>query len=204
MALLPRIGWLVAALSLLGWLVSPEADREGTALLLAFVLVPVPLCCPGPGCCGRCRYSLRCWAPPRWPRPTWRWPRWRPRRPRRAGLAAAGFLWLAAGEALTGDPLLFGSPDGTESLARWQSSITAGASDAVWPLLSSPALAPALVWAGFAALLPFLVRGRSTGLDLAAGGSVGDRPAWWPTARWATCWPPAAACPTPAVPWRAP
>ena len=168
--LLPRIGWIASALALLGWLVSPEADREGTALLLAFVLTPVPLLLPragllwsvpifapllGAASLGPAFVAIAALAPTAW---------------RRAGLAAAGFLWLAAGEAVTGDPLLFGSPDGTESLALFQSSITAGASDAVWPLLASAALAPALVWAGFAAVLPLLVRGRSTGLDAAGAG----------------------------------
>jgi hypothetical protein len=167
-ALLPRIGWLVSALLLIAWLASPQADREGTALLLAFVLFPVPLLLPRAGTL----WSLPILAPllgaaslaPAFVAVA----ALAPTMARRAGLAAAGFLWLSAGEAITGDPLLFGSPDGTESLALWQSSITAGASDAVWPLISSPALAPALVWAGFAAVLPLLVRGRSTGLDLAA------------------------------------
>jgi hypothetical protein len=167
-ALLPRVGWLVSALLLIGWLASPEADREGTALLLAFVLFPVPLLLPRAGTL----WSVPILAPllgaaslaPAFVAVA----AMAPTMARRAGLAAAGFLWLAAGEAITGDPLLFGSPDGTESLALWRSSITAGASDAVWPLISSPALAPALVWAGFAAVLPLLVRGRSTGLDLAA------------------------------------
>jgi hypothetical protein len=168
-ALLPRIGWMASALLLLAWLVSPQADREGTALLLAFVLVPVPLLLPRAGLLwsvpilapllGAASLAPAFVAVAALARTPWR----------RAGLAAAGFLWLAGGEALTGDPLLFGSPDGTGSLALWQSSITHSASEAVWPLLSSPALAPALVWAGFAALLPVLVRGRSTGIDLAAG-----------------------------------
>ncbi|HLM25608.1 MAG TPA: serine/threonine-protein kinase [Thermoleophilaceae bacterium] len=167
-ALLPRVGWLTSALLLLGWLVSPEADREGTALLLAFMLAPVPLLLPRAGVL----WSVPVLAPllgaaslaPAFVALA----ALAPTAPRRAGLAAAGFLWLAGGEALIGDPLLYGSPDGTGSLALWQSSITGAASDAVWPLISSPALAPALVWAGFAAVLPLLVRGRSTGLDLAA------------------------------------
>ncbi|MDQ3648183.1 MAG: hypothetical protein M3433_06310, partial [Actinomycetota bacterium] len=168
-ALLPRVGWLAGALALLAWLVSPDADREGTALLLALVLAPVPLLLPRAG-------------------PLWSVAVVAPllgvvalapafvglaalagTAPRRAGLAAAGFLWLAGGEALVGDPLLFGSPDGTEHLTLWQSSISAAAADAVWPLLASPALAPALAWAAFAPLLPLLVRGRSAVLDLTAG-----------------------------------
>jgi len=169
-ALLPRIGWLAGALGLLAWLVSPEADREGTALLLAFVLAPVPLALPRAGL-------------------LWSVPVAAPllgvvalapafvalaalarTGPRRAGLAVAGFVWLAGGEALVGEPLLYGSPDGTENLALWASSITAGAADAVWPLLASSALVPALVWAAFAVVLGLLVRGRSIALDLAVGG----------------------------------
>ena len=168
-ALLPRVGWLAGALALLAWLVSPEADREGTALLLAVLLAPVPLLLPRAGLL----WSVPVVAPllgalalaPAFvglaalARTT----------PRRAGLAAAGFLWLAGGEALVGDPLLFGSPDGTENPALWQSSVTAGAADAVWPLLASPGLAPALAWAAFAVALGLLVRGRSSPLDLTAG-----------------------------------
>jgi len=169
-ALLPRIGWLAGALGLLAWLVSPGADREGTALLLAFVLAPVPLLLPRAGL-------------------LWSVPVAAPllgvvalapafvalaalarTGPRRAGLAVAGFVWLAGGEALVGEPLLYGSPDGTENLALWASSITAGAADAVWPLLASSALVPALVWAAFAVVLGLLVRGRSIALDLAVGG----------------------------------
>jgi hypothetical protein len=43
-------------------------------------------------------------------------------------------------------------------------------SDALAPLLSGPALAPALVWAAFALLLPLLVRGRWLALDLFGAG----------------------------------
>ena len=169
-ALLPRIGWLAGALGLLAWLVSPGADREGTALLLAFILAPVPLLLPRAGLL----WSVPVAAPllgvvalaPAFVAVA----ALARTAPRRAGLAGAGFLWLAGGEALVGEPLLFGSPDGTENLALWQSSITAGAADAIWPLLASTALVPALVWAAFAAVLGLLVRGRSMALDLAVAG----------------------------------
>jgi hypothetical protein len=85
---------------------------------------------------------------------------------RRAGLAASGFLWLALCEVITGKSLLFGVPDGALPRADWQGSISAAASDALGPLVSSPALAPALVWAGFAVLLPLIVRGRWLAADL--------------------------------------
>ena len=43
-ALLPRIGWMLSAFALCVWLVSPEADRQGTALVIAAAAAadPVP------------------------------------------------------------------------------------------------------------------------------------------------------------------
>jgi eukaryotic-like serine/threonine-protein kinase len=90
---------------------------------------------------------------------------------RRAGLAAAGFVWLAIGEVLTGRDLLFGVPDGTLPRGDWEGSISAAASDALAPLLSGPALAPAFAWAAAAVLLPIVVRGRWLALDLLAAGA---------------------------------
>jgi hypothetical protein len=90
---------------------------------------------------------------------------------RRAGLAAAGFLWLAAAELLTGRRLLFGLPEGVAPHAAWQDSVTGAAAHALYPLLTSPALAPLAIWAAFAPLLPLLVRGRSLALDLVAAGA---------------------------------
>jgi hypothetical protein len=89
---------------------------------------------------------------------------------RRAGLGAAGFLWLALGELITGKSLLFGVPDGALARSEWEGSISAAASDALGPLLSGPALAPALVWAAFAMLLPLVVRGRWLAVDLLGAG----------------------------------
>jgi hypothetical protein len=94
-----------------------------------------------------------------------------PTSPRRAGLGALGFLWLAVAEVLTRESLLFGVPDGVLPRAEWQDSLTGAGLDAVGPLLSSPALAPAVLWAAFAALLPLLVRGRFLTFDLIAAGA---------------------------------
>jgi eukaryotic-like serine/threonine-protein kinase len=166
-ALMPRVGWLVAAVGLCGWLASPEAGREGTALVLAAALLPTPLLLPragtswslpalapllglaglGPAFVGVAGLAGTAW--------------------RRAGLAATGFLWLAATEVLSGDHLLFGAPDGTLPRADWQGSIGGAAAHALVPALTSPALAPIVVWAGFAAVLPLVVRGRLLVLDLA-------------------------------------
>jgi eukaryotic-like serine/threonine-protein kinase len=167
---LPRIAWLVVAMGLCGWLVASEADRQGTALILAAAAVPIPLLLPRAGllwsvpilapllgtvALGPAFIGVAALAPTPW---------------RRAGLAAGGFLWLAFGEILTGHDLLFGIADGTLQRTDWQESISAAASDGLGPLLSGPALAPVVVWAAFAVLLPLLVRGRWLAVDLLGGG----------------------------------
>jgi len=169
-ALLPRIAWLMVAAALCGWLVSPEADRQGTALILAAAAMPIPLLLPRAGllwsvpifapllgaiALGPAFIGVAALAPTPW---------------RRAGLGAAGFVWLAMGEVLTGRNLLFGVSDGTLPRADWEGSISAAASDALGPLLSGPALAPAAVWAAFAVLLPLVVRGRWLMVDLLGAG----------------------------------
>jgi hypothetical protein len=89
---------------------------------------------------------------------------------RRAGLAAAGVWWLVLGEALTGRALLFGSPDGTLPRANWEGSISAAASDAIQPLLTTPALAPVVAWAAVAVALALVVRARWLAVDLLGAG----------------------------------
>ncbi len=170
-ALLPRAGWLLAAFGVCGWLASPEAGREGTALLLGAALAPIPLMLPRHGLL----WSLPALAPllgaaalaPAFVgvaallRGTWR----------RAALAAAGFLWLAAAEVLSGEWLLFGVPDGALPREDWQDSIAEAGAHALSPLVSSPALSPALAWAALAAVLPLVVRGRFLVLDLLAASA---------------------------------
>jgi hypothetical protein len=165
-AVLPRVGWIAAALAVCVWLAS--GDREGTAVVLAFALLPVPLLLPRAGVL----WSVPALAPllgsvalapvfvgvAALASTGWR----------RAGLAAAGFLWLAGAEILTGTDLLFGPADGTVGRAEWQDSPIDAAGDALLPLLSSPALAPLFVWVAFAVVLPLLVRGRYGALDLMA------------------------------------
>ena len=165
-AVLPRIGWLLAVIGLCTWLVSPDADRQGTALLLAAAAAPVPFLLPRAGLL----WSVPVLAPllgtialaPAFvgvaalaPTPA-----------RRAGLAAAGLWWLVLGEALTGRALLFGSPDGTLARIHWEGSISAAAADALQPLLTTPALAPVAVWAVGAVVLALLVRGRWLAVDV--------------------------------------
>jgi hypothetical protein len=169
-ALLPRLGWLMSAAVVCVWFASPEADRQGVALLVAVGAVSIPLLLPRAGLC----WSLPVLAPllgtialapafvglaglavTAW---------------RRAGLAAAGALWLVLGEVLTGRALLFGVPEGDLPLEQWQGSVVRGAENGIEPLTATATLAVAIVWAGFAVLLPLVVRGRWLGLDLLGAG----------------------------------
>jgi eukaryotic-like serine/threonine-protein kinase len=166
-AVLPRIGWLLAVIGVCAWLVSPEADRQGTALLLLAAAAPVPFLLPRAGLL----WSVPVLAPllgtialgPAFvgiaalaPTPA-----------RRAGLAAAGLWWLVLAEALTGRALLFGSPDGTLARGDWEGSISAAAADALQPLATTPALAPVLAWVVVAIALAVVVRGRWLAVDIA-------------------------------------
>jgi eukaryotic-like serine/threonine-protein kinase len=169
-ALLPRIGWMLSVLALCAWLVSPEADRQGTAVVLAAAAAPIPFLLPRAGllwsvpvlapllgtvALAPAFVGLAALAPTAW---------------RRAGLAIGGFWWLALGEAVTGKALLFGSPDGTLARADWEGSISAAVSDVLQPLATSPALAPLVVWAAFALVLPLVIRGRWLAVDLVGAG----------------------------------
>jgi eukaryotic-like serine/threonine-protein kinase len=169
-ALLPRLGWMIAVIGLCGWLVSPEADRQGTALVLAAAALPVPFLLPRAGflwsvpvaapllgtiALGPAFIGIAALASTT---------------TRRVGLAAAGLWWLVLGEALSGDALLFGSPDGTMARSTWEGSISAAASDALGPLFTTPALAPALAWVAGAVVLALVVRDRWLAVDLLGAG----------------------------------
>ncbi len=167
---LPRVGWLATAAAFCLWLAS-DGGEPGAALVLSVALVATPLLLPRAGALWSVPalapllglagvapmfVGLAALAPTVW---------------RRAGLAAAGFLWLALTEVLTGRDLLFGAADGTLARARWEGSATAAMSDALAPLVSSAALAPALVWAAFAVALPLVARGRWAAVDLLLGAA---------------------------------
>lgn len=167
-ALLPRIGWLLAAAAVLAWLAAPTGGREGTALVLAAALAPTPLLLPRAGLL----WSVPALAPllgaiglaPAFPAlaalapTTWR----------RAGLAIAGFAWLAAAEVLTGEALLFGSADGTAAAAAWEDSLLGALRDAIAPVFETFAFAIAALWGVLAATLGLALRGRSLAIDLVA------------------------------------
>jgi hypothetical protein len=163
---LPRLGWLVAAWAVEVWLLA--SGLSGTALVLALALLPVAPLLP-------------------WSGTGWSVPAAAPALgalglagafpalagqastvARRAALGALGLLWLALAEALTGTRLLAGPAGATAPRGTWEESAARALDDAVVPLLSSGLLAVAALWALAAAVLPWVVRGRSAALDLAA------------------------------------
>ena len=161
--LLPRLGWLAAAIGTVGWFGSELLDGTALVVGLALAVVPplliragrlwsLPAGAPllgvigiGPAFVGAAGLASTAW--------------------RRAGLGAAGFLWLAAAELLSSDELLLGPPGDAESRGRWADSLSGAITDAIGPFLLSPAVLPVLAWAAFAAVLPLVVRGRSLALD---------------------------------------
>jgi eukaryotic-like serine/threonine-protein kinase len=167
-ALLPRAGWLALAWAIEVWLLA--AGATGTALLLALALLPVvpllplagtlwsvPAGAPALGAIGLAGAfpALAGQAATVW---------------RRAALGALGFLWLGVAEALTSTRLLAGPAAATAQRPSWEDSAGRALSDAVVPLLASGLLFVALLWAIAAAVLPWIVRGRSAAADLAAAG----------------------------------
>jgi hypothetical protein len=158
-AVMPRVGWIAAAMGVCAWLASPEGGQEGTALVLTAALLPIPLLLPLAG---------RLWSAPA-------------AAPllgaiglaplfvvlaaflgrtvtQRAGLALAGLLWLRFTEVLTGSDLLYGSAPPTPPKAGWEGSVVDAARDAIEPVLTSADLVLTVAWVGAAVALPFLVR----------------------------------------------
>ena len=176
--LLPRIGWIATAAVLLGWLAG-DAGQPGTALVLACAVVAPPLLLPLRG---------RAWSVPfaaplmgvallagAYPavagqaRTLWR----------RAALGALGFWTVALAEPVVHATLYYGRVHETAAaasgraglgvaLGAWAGSLQDAVTHALTPLVSSGVLACAGLWAAGAAVLPWLVRGRSAALDLVA------------------------------------
>ncbi|MGI8805561.1 MAG: protein kinase domain-containing protein [Thermoleophilaceae bacterium] len=165
-ALLPRIGWMLAAGAVVLWFASPVAGLQGTALVLAVALGPVPLLLPRAGLLwsapalapllGALGLAPMFVAVAALASTAWR----------RAALAALGLAWLAAAEVLTGQGLLFGAVEDTARTAAWEGSALGAARDAVYPALASPLPVVAGAWAALAVGLGLVVRGRALPLDL--------------------------------------
>jgi hypothetical protein len=167
----PRLGWLVLGALVVGWLAVPPANRPGVAVLVAAGLAPVP--------------PLLRRRPATWSLPAGApllgiafaalaWPAFAgqaARATRRAALGALGLWWLLLAEAVTGHRLLLGAPVGAEPAATWRLSAPDAAQHALAPLLTSGAVAIAVVWGAAAAVLPLLVRGRSAAVDVVAAAA---------------------------------
>jgi len=163
--LLPRLGWLLGVAALLAWLSAPA---PGAALLLAVAAVPVPALLLRRGTL----WSLPAAAPllgmiglaGAWPALAGQAARWQAR----AALGALGGWWLAIGELLTSERLVFGAAPEVLPRAAWEGSALDAMQHALWPLLAGGGLGLVALWAAAAVVLPVLVRGRSAALDLVA------------------------------------
>jgi eukaryotic-like serine/threonine-protein kinase len=84
----------------------------------------------------------------------------------RAALAVLGFWWLALAESLLDKRLWLGPPSGLPPRVMWESSFSGAATHVVAATLTPELLIGAAVWGLAAAILPWLVRGRSAALDV--------------------------------------
>lgn len=153
----PRIGWLLLGGAGCGALAL--AGHTGSAVLLLCALAPVPLLLAG----DPWLWSFAGIAPalgliglaPAFPALAARVGGASVRR--RVGLALAGYWWLVVVEVLSNHRLLFGIPASARARSGWLDS-PAGAFDHVLAaLLALNRLAPALLWALAALVLPWLM-----------------------------------------------
>ncbi|MGB9184506.1 MAG: hypothetical protein WCB67_10595, partial [Solirubrobacteraceae bacterium] len=85
---------------------------------------------------------------------------------RRAAIGAGGWIWLQLITPVAGRVLYLSPAPSIPPAWQWAGSVSATATHVLTPLLRSGILVPAVVWAVAAAVLPWLVRGRSFALDL--------------------------------------
>jgi serine/threonine protein kinase len=168
---LPRAVWLACALAAICW--QALAGRPGVALLLFAALLPLALL---PAQRGDARLGagwLGCAMAPvlglaglagAFPALAGQASRWR----ERAALAALGYWWLTLARPLLGRELWLSAPAGTPARAAWEGSLSLTAAHVIAPLLALGVLLGALLWGAGAAILPWIVRGRSAALDIVA------------------------------------
>jgi hypothetical protein len=168
---LPRAGWLAAALAVVGLLtLAPEA-RAGSAVLVLAATVFVPLLVPEDG---------RAWSLPAaapllglaglagaFPVLAAR----APRAASRAALGALGAWWLLLAEPLLDRGLLLGPATGVPPRAGFEDGASLAAADVIAPTVTSGAVGLVVVWALAAVVLPWIVRGRWLGTDLLAAAA---------------------------------
>jgi len=169
---LPRAIWVACAALLIGW--QAFAGRPGVALLLLAALLPLAVL-PGEG--ARARRLGAGWlgaalAPVlglaglagAFPAIAGQASRWR----ERATLAALGYWWLALAAPLLGRRLWLSAASAAPARTAWESSLSLTAAHVIAPLLTFGVLLGALLWALAAAVLPWIVCGRSAALDVIA------------------------------------
>jgi eukaryotic-like serine/threonine-protein kinase len=159
--LAPSAGWLLLAFGLVAWLAL--AGQPGTAVILcvAFAPVPVllaadpwlwsvPLLGPALGALGVAAaypgLAARGGAASPW---------------RRAALGALGYWWVALTEELANKRFFYGLPSGVRPRSTWADSVPRVFSHALAPLCTVGHLAPAVLWAIAALILPWLLRART-------------------------------------------
>ncbi len=166
---LPRLGWVAATLSVCTWQLT--AGRPGLALLALCAVLPLVLAVHRPGL----RWLAPALAPAlglvglagAFPALAGQSARWRSR----ALLGALGYWWLRLAELPLDSStrrLWLGPPAAFGGRASWEGSLSTAAAHAIFPLLSLALLLGAALWATAAALLPWIVRGRSATLDALA------------------------------------
>jgi tRNA A-37 threonylcarbamoyl transferase component Bud32 len=157
----PRSGWLLIALAAVVW--AAITGEPGTALLLAaaFAATPlllgsepwlwcVPALAPALGVLGLAA-AFPALAARLAGRSAWQ----------RAALGALGYWWLAITEALSAHRLLFGAAASATPRSGWEGSASAAVTHVLSPLCTPGHLAPALLWAVAAVLLPWILRSAS-------------------------------------------
>jgi hypothetical protein len=165
-AVLPRVGWLAAAVGVPLLLVLGGSQRPGAALLVAALALAPPLLLRADG---------RAWALPAvapalgllglsgaYPALAGRPHRWGAR----VALAALGAWWVVLAEPLLDRVLVFGPAPDTPDRASFDGALGITAGDVLAPAVGSGALLLAAIWAGAALVLPWLVRGRSLQADI--------------------------------------
>jgi eukaryotic-like serine/threonine-protein kinase len=165
-ALVPGAGWVLAAAGVLLTMTFGFEPRVGAALLvfLAVVLPPLalraaplawsaPAAAPALGLFGLAGAfpALAGTARSAWTR---------------GALGAVGLWWLLLAEPLLGHDLLFGLADDLPDRSRWDGAASVTVSEILRPVVTSGAPVQALLWAGAAVVMPWLVRGRSLSADI--------------------------------------
>ena len=170
-AILPRAGWLTAALGVPLLLALGPVQRPGAALLAAALALASPLLLRPDG---------RAWTLPAaapalgllglagaYPALAGRAPRWGAR----AALGGLGAWWVVLAEPLLDRTLVFGPAADTPARVSFDGAAGITAGDVIAPAVTSGALLLAVIWGVAAVVLPWLVRGRSLASDVVAASA---------------------------------